>query len=81
LNPIGALRFKTAAAGRLRVRVFDLNGRLVRTLVDRSSASADRYEIPIDGRDAQGRALASGVYFFRIESAGGAETGRFAILR
>ncbi len=38
-------------------------------------------EITIDGMDSRGRPLASGVYFFGVESADGVHNGRLAIVR
>ena len=81
LNPSATLSFTTAAAGPIRVRLFDISGRLVRTLADWSSAAAGYHDVTIDGRSDRGEELGSGVYFFRIETAAGVESGRFTILR
>jgi hypothetical protein len=35
----------------------------------------------IDGLDSKGLPLASGVYYYRVESADGVKLGRFAIVR
>ncbi len=56
-------------------------GRLLRELLSESFAAAGEHAIRIDGRGRDGVPLASGVYFYRIESRSGAPTGRFAILR
>ena len=81
LNPEATLRFTTEISGPLRVRVFDVGGRLLRELLSESFAAAGEHAIRIDGRGRDGAPLASGVYFYRIESGTGATTGRFAILR
>ena len=75
------LAFSIARSGALSVRILDAGGRVVRRLLDRPSAAAGRYFLPLDGRRDDGRPLASGVYFYRIQSPEGARTGRFAILR
>jgi flagellar hook assembly protein FlgD len=80
LNPTGVLTFRTTTPGLVSVRIFDLQGRLVRTLAQ-LPLPAGAHELPIDGKDAQGHRLASGVYFYRIQSAGGSELGRIAILK
>jgi hypothetical protein len=67
LNPEGVLSFATSRAGRVHVAVFDLNGRLVRTLLDETRA-AGYQEVVWNGTDGGGRKVASGVYFFRIDS-------------
>jgi hypothetical protein len=81
MNPAGVLTFRTSRSGFLRVSLYDATGKRVRTLVDRKSAPASLYEIPIDARDAAGKALASGVYFFKIETPGDVQNGRAVVLK
>jgi flagellar hook assembly protein FlgD len=50
------------------LRVYDVSGRLVRTLVD-GRVEAGRHEVAWDGRDQGGRRTASGVYFYRLQGA------------
>lgn len=49
----------------MRPCVFDLAGRLVRTLVD-ESRSQGSYEVVWDGRDSTGREVGSGTYLARL---------------
>jgi len=51
------------------LRVHDLQGRLVRTLVD-GVLEAGRYERRWDGRDASGAPVGSGLYFARLRVEG-----------
>ena len=81
LNPEGTLRFTAKTAGSVSIHLFDVNGRFVRLLWDARATTAGPQEARIDGRDASGRALRSGVYFYRIDGAGLNETGRFTILK
>jgi len=81
LNPTGTLRFEVTKAGPLRISLFDVRGRLVNTVLDELLAAAGKRSVAIDGRDRNGHSMASGVYFYRIESAGGTVTGRFAVLK
>ncbi len=77
LEPAGANPFRNETAflmgvsrgGRARLRVFDLAGRLVTTLVDRDEQPGWR-EIPWDGRNDRGVLVPSGVYLARLESGG-----------
>jgi hypothetical protein len=80
-NPEAKLSFETGKAGALRVRLYDLHGRLVRTLVNEANAAAGSHEYRIDGRADDGTRLPSGTYFFRIEAAEGQSTGRVSILK
>jgi fibronectin type 3 domain-containing protein len=45
--------------------VYDIRGRLVRTLLDRGHKGGV-YQATWDGRDARGEEVASGIYFFRV---------------
>jgi len=67
-----------AGGGTVLLRVFDAAGRAVRTLVDRDEPGGVR-EIAWDGCDEGGTAVASGIYFVRLE-AGDAVLERRAIL-
>ena len=80
-NPSGVLAFTTANPGHVGVAMFDLQGRLVRTLMETPHLPAGEHEVTIDGRGERGEALPSGVYFYRVSSPGGIVTGRFAILK
>jgi hypothetical protein len=81
LNPAGVLTFTMTKAGPVTVKVFDLHGRLVRTLMEAPLVPAGRHELTIDGRGERGYVLASGVYFYRVETAAEVVTGRIAILK
>ncbi len=69
-NPFGAatrLSFMTGAAGHVEVTVFDVEGRLVRTLLD-TSLGAGRHRVVWDGRDGQGLRVSPGIYFTRVKT-------------
>jgi hypothetical protein len=51
----------------VKVSVYDVAGRLVRTLVDRAE-SPGFHSVVWDGRDARGAPVGSGVYFYRIDA-------------
>jgi flagellar hook assembly protein FlgD len=80
-NPEAKLSFETGKAGALRVRLYDLHGRLVRTLVNEANAAAGSHEYRIDGRADDGTRLPSGTYFFRIEAAGERSGGQLTLLK
>jgi hypothetical protein len=81
-NPIAAggttLRYSVPEAGRARLRVLDVAGRLVRTLRDAPLAAGD-HATSWDGRDAGGRRVAAGVYFAVLDAAGRAESRRVVV--
>jgi len=64
----------------VRLAVYDLQGRRVRTLASHAMA-AGRHVLGWDGRDAGGVRSASGVYFVRLEAAGRVEQKKVTLLR
>jgi len=83
-NPVRAeaqLTFRTSREGPLSVGIFDLLGRRVRKLLDRSSLPAGLYSVTFDGRGDDGAPLRGGVYFYRIRSAEGMKAGRLVIMK
>jgi hypothetical protein len=73
-------RFTTTRPGTARIRVFDVQGRLTRDLLDRRLEAGD-HAISFDGKDREGRGLASGIYFATVESADGEWRVRVAFLK
>lgn len=66
-NPQATIRFELARDTQARIRAYDVQGRLVRTLIDSYLAAGIR-EVRWDGRDDAGRNLPSGTYFLRLEA-------------
>jgi hypothetical protein len=68
-NPIqqgeAVLHFGLARAGRVEIKIFDVSGRLVRTLADRRFPAGE-HELTWDGSDNAGQRLARGVYFTQV---------------
>ena len=60
--------------------VYDVSGRRIRTLWD-GYADAGAGTVQWHGRDDDGSATASGIYFLRLETADGALTRKLALLR
>jgi hypothetical protein len=64
-NPSTTISIGLPSAASVTLSVFDVNGRLVRTLVDGPVPAGFR-SFAWDGRDSRGKAVASGVYFYRM---------------
>jgi hypothetical protein len=79
-NPSTTIKYELAQSGRATIRVYDVSGQLVRTLVNREH-NVGVYETRWDGRDQGGNAAASGVYFYRLESGRFTETRRMVLLK
>lgn len=75
-----SLALDLPAAGRVRIALYDVAGRHVRTLVDERLDAGHR-SWTWDRRDGQGRPVAPGLYFARLESPFGARTARLIAVR
>ena len=69
-----------AARSRVTLHVYDVAGRLVRTLVDESRA-ANVYDITWDGVNDHGERVASGVYFYRLVAGKFRATRKMVLLK
>ncbi|MFN0149652.1 MAG: FG-GAP-like repeat-containing protein [bacterium] len=82
-NPVGGsttIEFRIAETAPVSLRLFDASGRAVRTLLDEVRA-AGAHTVGWDGRDAAERDVPAGLYFYRVESLGTAESGKLVVLR
>ncbi len=61
------LRYQLGLSGPVRLRVYNIAGQLVKTLVN-SHHEPGQYEILWSGFDEYGRQVSSGVYFYRLET-------------
>jgi len=77
-NPTTRIAFGLAAPADVSLRIYDAAGRLVRVLAE-GARPAGNYSELWDGRDARGAAVASGIYFYRL-NAGAFESARKLIL-
>jgi hypothetical protein len=69
-----------SAGSRVILEVYELSGRMVRTLVD-SPQPAGPQRVIWHGDDARGRRVAPGVYFYRLEMNGETHTLKTVMLR
>jgi hypothetical protein len=80
-NPMrgqGTLTFALPEAGPVRVELFDLAGRRVRTLLDEAHVKAGRHTIAVSSHAPR---LAAGVYFYRVDAMpNGLRSGRVVVL-
>jgi len=63
------------------LRVFDVSGRLVTTLVDGERRNAGRHEFAWDGTDERGVPVAAGVYFARADAGGSVSSAKMIFLK
>jgi hypothetical protein len=79
-NPVTTIRYDIPRQGPVSLKVYDVSGRLVRTLVD-GYQGPGTYEAVWNGQDGQGAPVASGVYFYRLDAVQGLETRRMVLVK
>lgn len=79
-NPTTTIQFSIGRRGHVSVTVYNIVGQVVRVLID-GEYEAGTHEIVWDGRDRDGRASASGIYLYRLESEELTKTKKMILLK
>jgi gingipain R len=79
-NPRTSIVFELPQAQAVALTVYDIRGRQVGVLVA-GETTAGTHEVIWEGRDSQGKDLPSGVYLYRLVTAGGTQTGRMILAK
>ncbi len=80
-NPRTEISFAIPVPGAsVRLDVFDLSGRRVRTIADRTMP-AGVHRLTWDGRNNQGEAQNSGTYFYQLRAGSFSQTGKMTLLK
>ncbi len=79
-NPVTTIRYQLPKAGHVSLKVYNIYGQLVRTLVD-DQVHAGYHTVQWNGRDEFGQAVSSGVYYYRLVAGTFVETRKMALLR
>ncbi|MCC6349588.1 MAG: M6 family metalloprotease domain-containing protein [Candidatus Eisenbacteria bacterium] len=74
------LRYELPAHAHVVLRVYDVNGAVVRTLVD-DEQPAGAYALRWNGRDDEGRPAGPGVYFDRITAGGFSDVRKLTLVK
>ena len=79
-NPSTTIEFSVPRPGPVTVNIFDLQGRKVANLIQKSLGSGV-YRTRWGGRDEAGHAIASGIYFARVEGVEGRNSTRLLLVK
>ena len=80
-NPTTTIRFDLACEGHVELRVYDVAGHVVKTLVNGSLAAGWNVGIPWTGLDDAGTRVPSGVYFYRLVTADLTATKKMVLMK
>jgi len=75
------IRFGLPRTSAVTIKIFDLAGHELATLLDRAELPAGRHQRMWDGRNAQGRPVGSGIYFCRLTAGNIAKTVKVTVMR
>jgi len=79
-NPSTIVPYELASPAHVSLRVYDVNGALVRVL-DEGNYPAGRYEVGWNGDNERGDRVASGVYFYHLTASGFSQTRKMVLLK
>ncbi|MCI0622067.1 MAG: FG-GAP-like repeat-containing protein, partial [Acidobacteria bacterium] len=79
-NPTTTIRYEITKPGRVSLKVYNLLGQEIKTLVD-AHRPAGSHTVTWDGRDDRGRQVGSGVYFYKLQTAGSTSVKKMIFLK
>jgi flagellar hook assembly protein FlgD len=80
-NPQTSIAYTTRSAGRVTMNVYNVSGRLVRTLKVDEYTDAGTHEVSWNGLDNVGRRVPSGVYFVKATVGGDTSVYKLSIMK
>ena len=83
-NPTTMIEYNVEHSGLVSLKVYDIMGRLVRTLIDgefKSAGNADGYRSQWNGLDDKGQQVSAGLYIYRLESGSMAISNKMILLK
>ncbi|MBW7995606.1 MAG: choice-of-anchor D domain-containing protein [Candidatus Glassbacteria bacterium] len=79
-NPSTTISYAVSSESLVALNIYDIRGRLIYALVNRNHQPGN-YSVNWDGRDRAGRAVSSGVYFYRLQSGEFTQTRKMMVLK
>ena len=75
-NPTTNIRFRLSTAGEISLKIYNVNGQLVRTVIDKAVTPSGTYTYELDMRD-----LASGIYFYQLQKGNETLTKKLTLMK
>ena len=82
-NPSTTISYNVDVSGMVTLKVYDVMGRLVRTLVDgyKISGYESGYSVVWDGKDQQGQQVSAGLYIYSLQTPSGIKTKKMVLMK
>ncbi|MFB3145565.1 MAG: FlgD immunoglobulin-like domain containing protein, partial [Nitrospirales bacterium] len=79
-NPSTTIRYAVPEAGEISLKIYNLNGQLVKTLLS-GVVTAGNHQVVWDGTDSSGSQVASGAYLYKLEAGDFVQTRKTVLLQ
>jgi hypothetical protein len=80
-NPVTVIPFSLEERGLVSINIYDVSGRLVRTLVNEVRDAGIHADVTWDGRNSTGHPVASGIYFYKLITKNFTQAKKMVLLR
>jgi hypothetical protein len=80
-NPVTSIKFGLSRQGFVRLTIYDVQGRRVKSLLDKKQLPAGLHAVVWDGTNTRGMKVASGVYFARLEGEYQSQTRKLVLIK
>jgi photosystem II stability/assembly factor-like uncharacterized protein len=80
-NPATAITFGLPQESNVTLKVYNILGIQVRTLIANEKMNAATYSVDWDGKDENGSVVSSGVYFYRFETGNFIQTKKMILMK
>jgi flagellar hook assembly protein FlgD len=79
-NPTTTIEFSLAQQQKVRIDIYNIKGEKVKTLVN-STLPADNHKVVWNGNDDNQRQVASGMYFYKMQTQGFSKTHKMLLIK
>jgi hypothetical protein len=80
-NPTTTIEFSVKERANVQLRIYNVAGQLVRTLVNEAKTPGEVHTATWDGRNDAGQSVSSGVYFYKLVAGSFVQTKKMVLLK
>ena len=81
-NPTTTIEYNVEISGHVTLKIYDIMGRVVRTLVDEhKDAGRSNYRVIWDGKDKRGLQVSAGLYLYTLKSNGRTDHAKMVLMK
>ncbi|MFH0920517.1 MAG: T9SS type A sorting domain-containing protein [Fibrobacterota bacterium] len=78
-NPVTTLRFSLGTVGKVSMRIYDINGRFIKNLID-ADLTTGSHSVNWNATDSRNRTVSAGMYICRIQAGNQVQTHRLMLI-